>query len=435
MEPLIATPEVDPDGRAARVVFNSGVDPIEWAMPPDYGPGFATDGSADFAALAAMPFAMALGRDLHIRGRVCPVLLSNLERLVFNRVAFHAPSFKSVRLSADDRSVVGRYNPSAPHIAAYSGGVDATYCIGRNMHDVSAAIHRPLGASLTIRGYGYDINGSPDFDRARNKASQLGKRFGFKPYALVCNSSNLARKAWGIKGFSPHENAHPMFIAACLNLFSRDYGGGLYAADFSYRDEPDILSWSSNSVVHPLLSSSGFHINAFGADASRSEKLSFLTENGLLSDIVFCGAARTLEKNCGRCRKCRRTIIMCLSRDIDPTDLFMEIPDEGDLIDSVSRKVTEFAFAKSTLRHWTSDGHLTLRLKLWKETQKTAREKVDREMRAMRRKIGPVPEEKAAPPKPPVRKRQCRICRMGRRVAQIIRGRIRGLMQPGRSPL
>lgn len=400
MEPLIATPEISPDGRSARVVFNSGVSPIEWSMPPEYGPGFATDGSADFAALAAMPFAMALGRNLHIQGRVCPVLLSNLERLVYNRVAFHAPSFKTVRLTADDRSIVGRYNISAPHIAAYSGGVDATYCIGKNMHDTSSAIHRPLGASLTIRGYGYDIKGSPDFERARNKAAQLGKRFGFNPYAIVCNSSNLARKEWGIKGFSPHTNAHPMFIASCLSLFSRDYGGGLYAADFSYRDEPEILSWSSNSVVHPLLSSSGFHINTIGADASRSEKLSFLSDNDLISGIVLCGVGRTLEKNCGRCRKCRRTIIMCLSRDIDPSDLFMEIPGTDDLIDYVSRKATEFSFAKSTLRHWTSSNHTNLRLRLWKETAKTAKLKVDMEMRVMRRRIDQASEQKNQPHNP-----------------------------------
>lgn len=387
MEPLIATPEISSDGRSARVIFNSGVDPIEWSMPPEYGPGFATDGSADFAALAAMPFAMALGRDLHIKGRVCPILLSNLERLIYNRVAFHAPSFKLVRLSADNCSIVSHYDPSLPHIAAYSGGVDATYCIGKNMHNKLLAMHRPLGASLTIRGYGYDINGAPDFERARRKAAQLGKKFGFAPYSIVCNSSNLARKAWGIKGFSPHKHAHPMFIAACLSLFSGSYGGGLYAADFSYRDEPEVLSWASNSVIHPLLSSSGFHINTIGADSSRSEKLSFLSEKDLMSDIVLCGVGKNLEKNCGICRKCRRTIVMCLSRDIDPSGLFMEIPNTDRLIDYVSRKPTEFSFAKSTLRHWTSANHTDLRLKLWQELTKTAKKKVNIEMRVMRRRI------------------------------------------------
>ena len=395
MEPLVVTPDFDPNGRMVRAIFDGDIEPIEWIMPEDYGPGFSNDGSSNFLAIMTMPYAMALGRDLHIRGQVCPILLGNLERLMHNRVAFHSRGFKHVKITAEKTDVVSVYDPKAPHIAAYSGGVDATYCIGKNFHDTSSFMHRPVGATLTIGGFGYSLEEQRDFNRARAKAAQLGARYNFKSYAMICNSSVQAKKSWGIKSFSPHVQAHPMFIASCLNLFSKDFGGGLFAADFSYLDEPHVLPWSSQSVTHPLLSSSGFHINAVGADADRPVKLSFLHENNLLSDIVLCGASRSLEKNCGTCRKCRRTIIMCLSRDIDPTNLFAEIPEKDELVLHGFKKNTEYAFAIASLRNWQSEDHQDIRLQLWKEVRNYSHEKLVKEKRQMRRGIGPMPADAA----------------------------------------
>ena len=399
MDKMIVTPEVDPNGRYARAIFNSGADPVEWQMPEDYGPGFSNDGSSNFAALATVPFAMAQGRDIHIRGQVCPILLSNLERIVINRAAFHPRAFKRIRITADETDYVKPYNHKGPHIAAFSGGVDATYCIGKNAENTSSYTHRPVGAAVTIRGFGYDIDGEDDFERARMKATTLAKRYGFDAYAMICNAAGLATRSFGVKKFSGYQNSHPMFIASCLSLFSEKFAGALFAADYSYLDESDILKWPSHSVVHPLLSSSGFPINAVGAEVGRSEKLSFLHENDLLADIVLCHKSRDLDKNCGKCAKCKRTIMMCLSRDIDPTDLFHEIPNEDELVNDELIKFTEFAFSKSTLRYWESSDHKQLREQVWEEVTKYAEEDMKKSVRRMRRKIGPVPQVQNAPPK------------------------------------
>ena len=390
MSPLIASPEISSDGRTARVVFNQRFSPLEWHIAKRFGPSFKTDGSANFALLAAVPYAMACGKDLHIKGAVCPILLGNMERLVHNRVAFHSPNFRHIRISADSMMDIEIYEPSKPHIAAYSGGIDSTYAIAKNMMDKTLAMYRPIGASLTISDFGFGEGDALDFKKAMSKGASLGKLFGFENYAIQCNLSKLAKEEWGIKGFSPHVNSHPMFIASCLSLFSGRFAGAIFATDIFYPDENVQLNWSSNSSVHALLSSSGYHLNVFGGEASRSDKIVFLNEKDLLKGVIICAFSKRSEfadNNCGQCKKCRQNIVYCYSLDIDPHQLFAKVPRLDELF---AEGFSDFGYiieAKSLLQHWSSRDHETARLKLWERTRQRQLEKNRRQMNTMRNRI------------------------------------------------
>ena len=353
------------DNRFARVIFNSKFDPLEWRMNEALGPGFASDGSANFAALAAVPFAMASGQDIHIQGRVCPILLGHLERFISNRVSFHHPDFKQIRITADEKDPVQRCDPLKPHVLAFSGNLASNYCVVKSLSDTDTRMVRPIGASVTIEGLGDNINPLPNFDAAFANATRIGRRDGFDSYGISTNILQLANDSWGSPTLSPSTNAYPLFVAASLNLFSENFGGGILPADFGYKEETGILAIASTSPIHPLLSSSGFPLHGIGSDADQSQRVSALWEKGRLSDVIFCTRPKNKDTNCGTCPNCRQAIVMLISRGIGPSDYFAVIPDRTELIKPLDDDCRSLSISKSILRHWTSVHDSDLQFKLW----------------------------------------------------------------------
>lgn len=327
-DPLIVTPEIDADGRTARVNFSDTVEPIVWTMPEEWGPGFSPDASAEFAALAGVSFAMAYSRPLHVKGTVCPLFLSNLETLVENRVMMR-PKYHKIGLSADQLESTGQYQISGPHIATISGGVDASYAVSSNFLDPTAARFRDLKASITVRGFDYVLGPSAGFDHAFRSVETLCNRYSITPYRTECNAAWIARKYLKIlRPAEPYGETHTFFLNATLHLFSKQFAGAQFATDYSYKEEVDEMAWPSTSATQRLFSSERFVVNIRGADRSRAEKIQFLSENKLLDRIAVCLHASDLGHNCGQCLKCKRTILMCFLQGIDPGSAFPKLPSQ-----------------------------------------------------------------------------------------------------------
>ncbi len=353
MNTLIITPEVADDGHSARVTFSDGTEPLVWTMTPDMGPGLDAGGTAEFALMAALPFAMARGVNLHVRGTVCPVSVGNMELLMANRSVWNPSRLTPVRITADRIEWRGGYDPAGPHIATMSGGVDSTFAVADNIATPDAARHRPVTAGMLIRGFDYSMDSTPGYENTYSAVRSINKRLGIDTFSIESNAARLSLAAVGEAGvWYPYTDFHPSFVAACMHLMEGRFAGGMFAADFDYRNERYIPHWATTSATHPLLSSGHFPVEVRGIDTPRPKKVRALHDMGLWDGIVVCSVADQFGHNCGRCLKCRRTVLMCLAQGLDPGSVFPVRPSKISLVSNPVEAAVHAAFAESTLDAW-----------------------------------------------------------------------------------
>ena len=123
---LIVTPQVSADGTEASITFDCGTfAPITWKILPQtrLRTRFRGDASANFALLAAVPFALSTGAPLHVNGDVCPELLGHVENLIRFRAMLNPSKASRIELSCNStrsRTSLGE-RTEKPYVMALSG--------------------------------------------------------------------------------------------------------------------------------------------------------------------------------------------------------------------------------------------------------------------------------------------------------------------------
>lgn len=352
LKTLRVTKTLSADRRHAALQFSQDIPDITWSIVDD---GDTTDGLAfgdasdNFALLAALPIAMHRGWDLHIAGSVCPELLSNAEELVQYRHMWNGTPL--INVSADTAHWSGGYDPSSPHIMALSGGVDSTYAFGMNAQRYGGQAPSPRGRNVTtammIRGFDFPQGPSEGFLLMARKIKNIASKHGANTVFVDTNWKSVAC-GHGAKW----EQQHILALSAIMHLFDGPFGGGLVAADFSYRSDQKMLAWGSNSIVNSKLSAGSFAVQPRGTEASRIEKVKKIAEFGTIEDINVCFAGPRTGENCGKCTKCRRTMLMMAAMGLDPTACF---PNKATWKDALMVPVdtnTESAHLIEMLKHW-----------------------------------------------------------------------------------
>jgi len=242
-------------------------------------------------ALGLLP-AMTTGRRLLPPGAVSPRLLSAVPEIQNIYRAWDQDRFERVAVETRVRDV----KPGIPASGVgcfFSGGVDSFYTLLKRREEITHLIF----------AHGFDMPLEDEsrreraVDAARAVADELDK-------SLIEVQTNLAPFCHELGvGWDLY---HGAALATVALLFQDRLGRVLIPATFSYAD---LLPWGSNPILDPLWSTEQTTIEHHGCEATRVEKVTYISEHPVAMRYLRVCLARDTDYNCGRCEKCLRTII------------------------------------------------------------------------------------------------------------------------------
>jgi hypothetical protein len=251
---------------------------------------------------------MAWRRDLVVEGALASTgLLAGLERAQALIHRWWPKSYRPVDLRAEAVTPA----PTQTHAAllAFSGGVDSCH---------SAWVHRnqapPLAAGVMVQGFDIPLDEDQKFTAAAENSEALLGSLGL-PLIRAATNLRVMPGIW-LEWFGSA-------LAAALHLFSGGFRAGIVASGH----ERDGFLHGSDPGLCPEFRSEVFDLIHDGAFVTRLAKIEALTEwPEACERLRVCWRDPTYSRNCGRCEKCLRTLILfrvagkvpaCFPADVD----------------------------------------------------------------------------------------------------------------------
>jgi hypothetical protein len=256
--------------------------------------------SCDPFVVATIFEAMTQATDVEVHGQVSPSLLQNLAEFQAAWSCWRPSWYKQIEITAEVEQEPLNIQPSDKAIAAFSGGVDSCFTMFRHRSGRCGRVQRNLQAGLMVHGFDIPLEQKEEFDRAAEKSKAMLASLGVELIAIATNFREL-KQDW--------EDAHGTGIASCLMLFQKGYGAGIIASSDPY--DALNLPYGSNPVSDWLLSSKAFQIVHDGASFNRLEKIREIVNwPEALKNLRVCWEGSQKDRNCGRCEKCIRNILV-----------------------------------------------------------------------------------------------------------------------------
>jgi hypothetical protein len=271
--------------------------------------------SCDPYVLPAVFLAMQRKADLVVHGQVSPSLLKNLAEFQTTWGSWRPGVYTPVEIIADDEREC-QLKPERGVLASFSGGLDSVFTVWRHQKGLAGRQNQKIQSALMLHGFDIPLNQPDVFARAAHKARLLLDSLGIELLTLVTNLK---------KSELTFNDAHPALLASCMMLFQQNYATGLIASSNTYHYMN--IPWGSNPVIDWLLSSDSFATIHDGAAFSRLSKAKALgTWPEVAQYLRVCVRGPARDKNCCRCEKCVRTILIfralglglpaCFDRDV-----------------------------------------------------------------------------------------------------------------------
>jgi hypothetical protein len=273
----------------------------------DYAGDFvpSNKGLANAATIAFLPYAMQNSLDLHVEGAVDSDLLVQLEEAQDAWVRWHPSLFRPIRITAEEVRAATLATTSTA-IAAFSGGLDATYAVHAHKRQLIGRRSLDIRAGVLVQGFDLPLDKPEWFDNAKQHAAAILSGYDVALITVRTNWRSLE---------SPWEQAHIFGVASVLHQFNGAFGHAVIAADDAYDGE--ILGWGSNSITNQMMGGSSFPIRFTGAGRSRTEKAGIVgQEPEVLNHLRVCWEHPEGLGNCGRCEKCIRTKLNFMANGI-----------------------------------------------------------------------------------------------------------------------
>lgn len=252
--------------------------------------------------LACLFAAMEQGLEISVQGALSPSLASNLERFQEVWMSWRPERYKPVRIRADSWSEP-EYPENRGVMAAFSGGLDSAYSVWRHRPGTPPrAGTPPLDGACVLLLLGEENEPPRQFLEAP-LLSRLAPMLAPLSVPLLPIRTN----AWYL--CPDWEDGHGAALAAGLHILADRFHTALLAASTPYRRL--FVPWGSNPITDPLLAGDGFRIQHDGADVGRLGKARAISQwPEALEHLVVCYRDPSGYRNCSRCEKCIRTILV-----------------------------------------------------------------------------------------------------------------------------
>jgi len=304
-----------------------------WESPASLPP--LRDGDAESYLIATLFTAMAEGRDVRVEGSIGPRLLANLESFTDAWSRWKPGVYRKIgiRAEAAPADEPAPWSPGA--IAAFSGGVDATYTVWRHHAGLAGNGSRSIVACLLVQGFDIPLDQDEKFaaslDLARDTLDSVG-------IEVVPLRSNL-REVFPTLDW---HDLHGAAVVAASHLLKSKARTLLVGSSDPY--DQLLLPYGSNPVTDPLLSSDTLDVVHDGCGTDRSGKVAAIGSWSLAcTNLRVCWKGVQVGANCGRCEKCLRTRLNFLVNGLEPPASL--VPEGGGfdfgLLDSDSESILQ----------------------------------------------------------------------------------------------
>ncbi|MFB8791396.1 MAG: hypothetical protein U7123_21810 [Potamolinea sp.] len=254
--------------------------------------------SCDPFVVATIFLAMQQGTDLIVHGEVSPSLLQNLAEFQAAWHCWRPQLYQQIEITADVEREQDKID-SDQAIAAFSGGVDASFTMWRHRMKRCSRWQRNIQAGLIIHGFDIPLTQQEIFNRAFHKSREMLTSLDVELIPIATNFRELPQD-W--------EDAFGTAIASCLMLLQGGYNTGLIGSSDPYHSLN--LPYGSNPITDSLLSSNTFQIICDGSAFTRLQKVEEIANwEQACTNLRVCWQNSQSDKNCGRCEKCIRTIL------------------------------------------------------------------------------------------------------------------------------
>ncbi len=183
-------------------------------------------------------------------------------------------------------------------IAAFSGGLDATFTALRHAGKSMDGDFYPLRRVVMVHGFDVGFDNEEGFNKLVKRTLPLIESLGLEISFVRTNVRLYELQVWG--------HSFAAQLAGILHQFSSEYGYGLIGSSEPYNHL--YFPWGSTPATDYLLSGGSFEIVHEGAGYSRTEKAEFVAENEIACrTLKVCWEGKNQHANCGICEKCIRT--------------------------------------------------------------------------------------------------------------------------------
>lgn len=242
--------------------------------------------------------AMEIGEDLEIE---FPISKQGFQHATYFIEAWHnllPKKYKKIRLIQQCPNHVTSVSVTHDEcIAAFSGGVDASFTLVRHQEKDWGSSSYNLKNVLSVHGFDIPTYKKNEFDALIERVSPIFEQYGCRSFQVWTDLREKSDQDW--------EMSFAAQLSCCLHLFSEHFSTAVIASSKSYRDM--FVPWGSTPSTDFLLSGAVMTVVNDGAGYSRTEKVQRIAANKMVSKYIkVCWQNKSMD-NCGQCEKCYRT--------------------------------------------------------------------------------------------------------------------------------
>jgi len=290
----------------SRVELNKpmlGIPNDLWFAFPEVYSDWVSDQSDAFAA-GLLQTAMYLGEDVEIRGACSARLAYGLWEYMRVFHAWYPKIFSLVNLKFARFTEVIPIQTPGWVAAAFSGGLDSFYTLWAHLPDQVTIPPAQITHGLFIQGFDIPLADMELFHEFSQRYSDIFRQHGLE--LITARTNGHAFWEYRLKWDLVHGG---MLIGAahCLSPRLRRF----YVP--ATHDYSHLLPLGTSPLVDHLLSSEAMEISHSGAHLPRYAKLEALSNwEPARQSLMVCvdPSRKQADKNCSRCEKCLRTMLM-----------------------------------------------------------------------------------------------------------------------------
>lgn len=303
---------------------------------------------APLLSAAADPFVAALlipcmseGEPLEIVPAISPRLLASLDAIQ-TIVSQWWPALRRVEVLAHSvRSTAA--NLSGVSASFFSGGVDSFYTCLKHVRESGSSRSARLTHLIHMDGVEALLERSADVGPLRETIREVAERYGLKTIFGKTNMRSLFPISWSTY-------YHGAGLSSIGLSLSAGFSQILIPSTHSFRH---LLPWGSHPLLDPLWSTEETEIVHDGCEVTRVEKTARIAQDPFaLQHLRVCLRNGAGLGNCGRCKKCIRTMIALEAMGVLPraTTFPRQLPNDFDKFLPVESD-NDRAFAEEILEY------------------------------------------------------------------------------------
>ncbi len=266
--------------------------------------------------------AMFAGETLEVRAPVSHRLVRTSREVQRIFHAWYPALLSEVDVVTPKIVQTGRCNDSGPAACFFSGGVDSWYSFNKNRPQISAL--------LTVKGFDLPFADEKIWPELVRANREIADEAGVDLIAIETDIRDRVDPGMGCfrRRYEGSDFWGDCFHGACLNaaglLLQKRFSRIFIASSLPYwRLRP----WGSHPLLDCLWSNGSLEFVHDGSEASRMDKVREICKvPSALQHLRVCPTYFQGRYNCGRCEKCRRTMLALRVFGVDEKRLNFDQP-------------------------------------------------------------------------------------------------------------